>query len=104
MYDSLDTKPNYLRRALNPKTEATRNNETVKLAQSDNIVYPTIRLLSPGKGGTGNRRLKKYSMKEAEQLARNKKDFIRFQSEKDARYFAENFTKLIDKKRKSNGP
>ena len=104
MYDSLDTKPNYLQRTLNTQTEDTRNHETVRLSQSDNIVYTTIRLLSPGKGGTGNRRLKKYSMKEAEQLARNKKYFIRFQSEKDARYFAENFTKLIDKKRKSNGP
>jgi len=31
---------------------------------------------------------------------KNKRDFIRFSNEKDARYFAENFSKLIDKKRK----
>ena len=100
MYQSLDTKPFYLRRALNPNTVTTGKNETVRLAQTDNIVYPTVRMVQPGKGGTGNTRLKKLPVKDALQLARNKRDFIRFSNEKDARYFAENFSKLIDKKRK----
>ena len=100
MYQSLDTKPFYLRRALNPNTVTTGKNETVRLAQTDNIVYPTVRMVQPGKGGTGNTRLKKLPVKNALQLARNKRDFIRFSNEKDARYFAENFSKLIDKKRK----
>ena len=100
MYLGLDTKPFYLRRALNPSTVTTSKNETVRLAQSDNIVYPTVRMMRPGKGGTGNTRLKKLSVKDALQLAKNKRDFIRFSNEKDARYFAENFSKLIDKKRK----
>ena len=100
MYQSLDTKPFYLRRALNPNTGTTGKNETVRLAQTDNIVYPTVRMVQPGKGGTGNTRLKKLPVKDALQLARNKRDFIRFSNEKDARYFAENFSKLIDKKRK----
>tara|TARA_R100000544_G_C2201799_1_gene47131 strand:+ start:41 stop:367 length:327 start_codon:yes stop_codon:yes gene_type:complete len=99
MYQSLDTKPFYLRRALNPNTVTTGKNETVRLAQTDNIVYPTVRMVQPGKGGTGNTRLKKLPVKDALQLARNKRDFIRFSNEKDARYFAENFSKLIDKKR-----
>ena len=100
MYQSLDTKPFYLRRALNPNTVTTGKNETVRLAQTDNIVYPTVRMVQPGKGGTGNTRLKKLPVEDALQLARNKRDFIRFSNEKDARYFAENFSKLIDKKRK----
>ena len=100
MYLELDTKPFYLRRALNPNTVTTSKNETVRLAQTDNIVYPTVRMTQPGKGGTGNTRLKKLSVKDALQLAKNKRDFIRFSNEKDARYFAENFSKLIDKKRK----
>ena len=99
MYQSLDTKPFYLRRALNPNTITTSKNETVRLAQTDNIVYPTVRMIQPGRGGVGNTYLKKLSIKDALQVAKNKRDFIRFNTEKDARYFAENFSKLIDKKR-----
>ena len=76
MYLKLDTKPFYLRRELNPNTVTTSKNETVRLAQSDNIVYPTVRMMQPGKGGTGNTRLKKLSVKDALQLAKNKRDFI----------------------------
>ena len=98
-YNTYDRK--WIKRALNPNTVTTGKNETVRLAQTDNIVYPTVRMVKPGKGGVGNTYLKKLPVKKAEQLARNKRDFISFNSEKDARYFAENFTKLIDKKRKN---
>ena len=99
MYKSLDTKPFYLRRALNSNTVTTGKNETVRLAQTDNIVYPTIRMIQPGKGGVGNIRLKKLPVKDALQLAKNKRDFIRFSNEKDAKYFAKNFSNLINKYR-----
>ena len=100
MYNSLKTKPYYLKRALNPNT-TTLNNQTVRLAQQDNIVYPLVRISSKpsGKGGTGNRMLKKHSMSEALAIASQKNDFIRFKTENDAKYFAKNFSKLINKKR-----
>ena len=38
-------------------------------------------------------------MSEALAIASQKNDFIRFKTENDAKYFAKNFSKLINKKR-----
>ena len=101
MYKDLKVKPYYLRRALNPNTKTTKNNETVRLADSDNRVYPFIRLKTSGKGGTGNRTTltKAKTHAEAQADAKKNKDFITFKTSADAQYFAKNFSKLIDKKR-----
>ena len=100
MYKNLRKKPYYLTRALNPKT-TTLNNQTVRLAQQDNIVYPLVRISNKpsGKGGTGNRMLKKHNNSEALAMASQKNDFIRFKTESDAKYFAKNFSNLITKYR-----
>ena len=101
MYKNLKVKPYYLKRALNPNTQ-TLNNQTVRLADMDNKVYPFIRLKTSGKGGTGNRTtLKKVKTHaEAQADAKKNKDFITFKTSADAQYFARNFSRLINKMRK----
>ena len=101
MYKNIKVKPYYLKRALNPNTK-TLNNQTVRLADMDNKVYPFIRLKTSGKGGTGNRTTltKAKTHAEAQADARKNKDFITFKTSTDAQYFARNFSKLIDKKRR----
>jgi len=92
------------RRALNPNTPTTKDNETVRTSSSKHpktgkeILFPMIRYLD-GK-------LVKYgSEKEAKAEAIRRKDFIEFDSPDDATKYSKNLSNRIDiVRRKAKNP
>ena len=85
------------KRALDPSTPTTENNETVRTAHDKHskrdtwIVYPTIRSVD-GK-------LKKFGHKEAKVKAESIGDYISFNSEEDALRFSQTFSSAISNAR-----
>jgi len=88
------------KRALDPSTPTTENNETVRTAHDKHskrdtwIVYPTIRSVD-GK-------LKKFGHKEAKVKAESIGDYISFNSEEDALRFSQTFSSAISNARNKN--
>ena len=80
------------KRALDPDSPTTKDNETVRTTSSEyrgkEILYPTIRMID-GK-------LKKLSDKEAKQYALVKNDYIEFVSPNQAEAWSKSFSNLIN--------
>ena len=90
------------KRALDPRTPTTDDNETVRTGSSKHpktgkeILYPTIRLID-GK-------LKKLSKKEARSHALIKEDFLQFDTPEEATKYSKNLSDRINKVRKEDMP
>ena len=91
--------PAWLLRALDPSTNATEGNETVRTTSSDvdgtEILYPTIRLID----GV----LTRLSPQEAFQKAMEMQDFIVTQGVEDATRLSKRISSLIDISRNKEG-
>ena len=83
---------NWQKRALDPDSPTTKDNETVRTTSSEyrgkEILYPTIRMI--------NGKLKKLSDKEAKQYALVKNDYIEFVSPNQAEAWSKSFSNLIN--------
>ena len=88
------------KRALDPDSPTTKDNETVRTTSSEyrgkEILYPTIRMID-GK-------LKKLSDEEAKQYALVNRDYKEFVSPNQAEAWSKSFSNLIDSNRKDNMP
>ena len=84
--------PSWMKRALNPNTPTTKNNETVR-TRSDHyngkeILYPSIRMGRDGK-------LRRSGKAEAIR----RRDYLTFDNPDDATKFSKKLSRLIDKSR-----
>jgi hypothetical protein len=88
----------WIKRALDPNTPTTVAKETVKTASSEfngkEILFPTIRLID-GK-------LKKFSLKDAFNIAIEKKDFISFNTPVEATAYSKGLSGMINVARGKN--
>lgn len=91
--DALKNKPAWLKRALNPKTQMTKRQETIQTETADGMLFPRIRMVD-GK-------LKNFE-DGAYDEAMKKKDFIKFKTDEEANAFARVLTRKIGKLRKLN--
>lgn len=87
--------PPWLKRALDPSSPTTKDNESVRTASNEykgkEILFPTIRI--------ENGKLKKYSPKKAMQIALIKEDFLTFDSIEEADAYSKQLSEQIGKNR-----
>jgi hypothetical protein len=87
--------PSWLRRALNPSTATTKNNETMRTTsfeyEGKEILVPTIRMID-GK-------LTKLSSRDAFEEALKKKDYLIFKSPSEATAMSKRLSGLVGKAR-----
>lgn len=88
----------WIKRALNPNTPTTVARETLKTSSKEyngkEILFPTIRLVD-GK-------LKKFSREDAFRIAVQKKDFISFNTPKEATAYSNGLSVMINMARNKN--
>jgi len=88
----------WIKRALNPNTPTTIARETVKTHSREyegkELLFPTIRLVDG--------QLKEFSKEDAFKIAMEKKDFIVFNSPKEATAYSKGLSGMINMARNKN--
>ena len=87
--------PSWLRRAMNPKTPTTKDNETMRTASrqigNNEILFPTVRMIDG--------QLKKLTVEEAYQMSLRKKDFVVTKGPKNATLLSKRLSKIVSRER-----